>query len=97
MTTVGLQPPRLGTLMKRRRSSDASGGKSVSEKCQLMGGKGNCVRKHMLLQLHGLAKIRNPFEATTFQKTQYYVGVVKDKRTEKNGYEFSLVVRLSRL
>ncbi len=31
---------------------------------------------------------KNPFEASTGQKTQYYVGVVKDKRTGKNGLEF---------
>ena len=29
---------------------------------------------------------KTPFEASTGQKTQYYVGVVKDKRTEKNSF-----------
>ena len=31
---------------------------------------------------------KNSLEASTGQKTQYYVGVVKDKRTGKNGLEF---------
>jgi hypothetical protein len=30
----------------------------------------------------------HPFEASTGQNAQYYVGVVKDKRTGKNGLEF---------
>ena len=37
----------------------------------------------MLLQSH-----KNPLKDSTGQKTHYYVGVVKDKRTGKNGLEF---------
>jgi hypothetical protein len=37
---------------------------------------------------------KDSFEAaSTGQKTQYYVGVVKDKRTGKNGLEFLIVWR----
>jgi hypothetical protein len=43
------------------------------------------VRNLILLHLH-----KNPFEESTGQKTQYYVGVLKDKRTGKNGLEFLL-------
>ena len=31
---------------------------------------------------------KNPFEASTGQTTQYYVSVMKDKLTGKNGVEF---------
>ncbi len=30
---------------------------------------------------------KNPFKVSRGQKTHYYVGVVKDKRTGKNGLE----------
>jgi hypothetical protein len=60
--------------------SDAAswGGKSASEKSQPPGGK-ESEKSHV----HGLGQ--TPFEASTGQTTQYYDGVVKDKRTGQKG------------
>jgi hypothetical protein len=66
---------------KAKTSSDASGGKSVSEKSQPTGGKVN-------EKSHVTRTSKNPFETSTGQKTQLYVGVVKDKMTGKNDLEF---------
>ena len=71
---------------KAKTASDASGGKSVSEKTQPTGG--NVSEKS-----HVTRTGNHPFEVSTGQKTQYYGGVVKDKWTGKNVLEFLIGCR----
>ena len=54
------------------------------EKSQPTGGKVN-EKSHVTAVTR---TSKSPFEASTGQKTQYYVGVLKDKRTGKNGLAF---------
>ena len=70
-----------GQRKKYQTVSDTSGGKSVSEKSQTTGGLKS--ERDSNLMIHGLAK--KALESSTDQKSQYYVGVVKDKRTGKIG------------
>ncbi len=55
----------------------------MSEKSQPTGGTLTVSEES-----HVTRTSENRFDAATGQKTQYYVGVVKDKRTGKDGLEF---------
>jgi hypothetical protein len=72
---------------KAKTASDASGGKSASDKSQAQPTSGKVSEKSHVTAVTRTSK--NPFEVSIGQKAQYYVGVVKDKRTGKmNGLEF---------
>jgi hypothetical protein len=67
---------------KVKADSDASGGNSVIEALT--------SREKVREKSHVTRTSQKPFESSTGQKTQYYVGVEKDKRTGKNGLEFRI-------
>ena len=59
--------------------SEKSGTKSIGEKCVSENSTvGNLVRRTS----------NNPFEVSRSEKPQYFVDVVKDKRTKNNNVEF---------
>ena len=68
-----------------RTTSDDAGGKSVSEKSKSTGGK--CVSENSTGGRPGATRTsHNPFEASRIEKPQYFVDVVKDKRTKNNNF-----------
>ena len=70
-----------------RTTSDETGGKSVSEKSKSTGGK--CVSENSTGGKSGVIRSSgNPFETSRRDKPQYFVDVVKDKRTKNNNLEF---------
>ncbi len=70
-----------------RTTSDDAGGKSVSDKSESVGGK--CVSENSTGGKSGVIRSSdNPFEESRRDKSQYFVDVVKDKRTKNNNLEF---------
>ena len=72
---------------KVRTTSDDVGGKYVSEKSKSTGGK--CVSENSTGGNPGVTrKSDHPFETSRSEKPQYFVDLVKDKRTKNNNLEF---------
>ena len=72
-----------GVKGKRAGLPHDAGGKSVSEKSKSTGGK--CVSENSTGGKPGATRTsNNPFEASRSEKPQYFVDVVKDKRTKNN-------------
>ena len=70
-----------------RTTSYDAGGKSVSEKSKSVGGK--CLSENSTGGKSGVIRSSgNPFETSRRDKPQYFVDVVKDKRTKNNNLEF---------
>jgi len=68
---------------KARTTSDDAGGKSLSEKSKSTGGK--CVSENSTGGKNDATRTsNNPFETSRSEKPQYFVDVVKDKRTKNN-------------
>ena len=62
-------------------------GKSVSEKSKSVGAK--CVSENFTGRKSGVIRnSANPFETSRRDKPQYFVDVVKEKRTKNNNLEF---------
>jgi hypothetical protein len=69
---------------KVRTTSDDAGGKSVSEKSKSTVGK-RVSEKNCTGGKSGATRTsNNPFESSRSKKPQYFVDVVKDKRTKNN-------------
>ena len=75
---------------KVRTTSDDAGGKSVSEMSKSTGRK--CVSENSTFvggKPGATRTSNNPFEASRSEKQQYFVDLVKDKRTKNNNLDHS--------
>jgi hypothetical protein len=72
-----------GKSKRVRTTSDEAGGKSVSEESKSAGGK--CVGENSTGGKSGVIRSSgNPFETSRRDTPEYFVDVVKDKRTKNN-------------